>query len=484
MPTNLYYPKADFGYYLCVPCVNGVTNMTLKLTFRTSSGDPNEWIRVRAGGLGGAVLYDSKTDALPGDGLPVGTVFSFDVPASATQVVVTVQGLNHASETVKSTFSAECNLVIGTENGNTYIKFKVMDAKLDGSLLCAAPPPTGKIGDRVWLDADGDGVQDSGETGINGVTVKLLNASGAVVGTQVTAGDGGYLFTGLAGGAYSVVVDAATLPAGLTQTFDADGVSTANQSSLSLAAGASNLDQDFGYRYNGKIGDRVWLDADGDGVQDSGETGINGVTVKLLNASSAVVDTQVTAGDGGYLFTGLAAGNYSVVVDAATLPAGLTQTFDADGLSSANKSSLSLAAGASNLNQDFGYKPAGACVPCVNGVTNMTLKLTFRTSSGDPNEWIRVRAGGLGGAVLYDSKTDALPGDGLPVGTVFSFDVPASATQVVVTVQGLNHASETVKSTFSAECNLVIGTENGNDYIKFKVMDAKFDGSLHVRGRR
>ena len=119
--------------------------------------------------------------------------------------------------------------------------------------------------------------------------------------------------------------------------------------------------------------------------------------------------------------------------------------------------------------QDFGY----VCVPCVNGVSNMTLKLTFRTSSGDRNERIRVRANNLTGAVLYDSFNDANTSDGLPVGAVFSFDVPASATQVVVTVQGINHPSEYVKSTFSAECNLVIGTENGNDYIKFKVMDAK-----------
>ena len=70
------------------------------------------------------------------------------------------------------------------------------------------------------------------------------------------------------------------------------------------------------------------------------------------------------------------------------------------------------------------------------------------------------------------------------MGAVFSFDVPASATQVVVTVQGLNHPSENVKATFSAECDLVIGTENGNDYIKFKVMAAIFDGSLPARRRR
>jgi hypothetical protein len=37
---------------------------------------------------------------------------------------------------------------------------------------------TGSIGDYVWADADADGVQDSGEFGISGVTVRLYGADG------------------------------------------------------------------------------------------------------------------------------------------------------------------------------------------------------------------------------------------------------------------------------------------------------------------
>ena len=33
---------------------------------------------------------------------------------------------------------------------------------------------TASIGDKVWLDANGNGVQDSGEAGIGGVSVKLF----------------------------------------------------------------------------------------------------------------------------------------------------------------------------------------------------------------------------------------------------------------------------------------------------------------------
>lgn len=57
--------------------------------------------------------------------------------------------------------------------------------------LCRAAPL--EIGNRVWTDADGDGVQDPGEGGLAGVTVELYR-DGSLVGTTTTAGDGTYLF--------------------------------------------------------------------------------------------------------------------------------------------------------------------------------------------------------------------------------------------------------------------------------------------------
>ena len=181
------------------------------------------------------------------------------------------------------------------------------------------------IGDRVWNDADGDGVQDSSESGINGVTVQLLNSGGSVIDTDVTSGNGIYGFTNLDAGTYTVRV---VPPTGFEQTFDLDGTLN-NQHTLTLNAGQSRTNVDFGYRSNnGSIGDRVWNDADGDGVQDSSESGINGTTVQLLNSGGSVIDTDTTSGDGNYLFTNLVAGTYTVRVIA---PTGFDQTFDLDG---------------------------------------------------------------------------------------------------------------------------------------------------------
>ena len=147
---------------------------------------------------------------------------------------------------------------------------------------------TGSVGDRVWLDTNGNGVQDAGEAGINGVTVQLLDGANNVVATATTSGDGNYTFDNLAAGTYTVKVVASSLPAGVAETYDLDGVASANQATFTLAAGQNRTDVDFGYRNTGSVGDRVWLDANANGIQDAGEPGINGVTVQLLDAANNV----------------------------------------------------------------------------------------------------------------------------------------------------------------------------------------------------
>lgn len=250
-----YNDTVDAGFYkpfVCIPCKDGVKQMTLKLNFRTSTGDPNEMIRVRADGLNGQLLFERS-------GIAVGDTFTFDVPLAAKSVVVTVQGKNHYNETLKATFSAECDLTTGQVNGNSYITFRVEAAQFDGDKTCTP-----------------------------------------------------------------------------------------------------------------------------------------------------------------------------------------------------------------------------VCIPCKDGVTKMSLMLNWRTPTGDPNERIRVRADGISGAVLFDSWNDSdTNNQGIPVGASFTFSVPLAAKSVVVTVQGINHSSETLKATFSAECNLAIGQIDGNSYITFKVVDAMFDGDAY-----
>jgi hypothetical protein len=220
----------------------------------------------------------------------------------------------------------------------------------------------GTIGDRIWNDLNGNGFQDSGEPGLNGVTVNLIDSTGKIVQRTTTAngptgqGNGYYQFTSVCPATYTVQVDETTLPKGSDgktlweRTIpNASGSTVANDSNenpATVTLPSSNnpanayVDEtiDFGYvALQGAIGDYVWYDANRNGLQDAGEQGINGVVVNLYDSTgNTLLATTTTAmGPGGnngyYQFTGLDEGNYVVKLDATTLPANYVPTLSKQG---------------------------------------------------------------------------------------------------------------------------------------------------------
>ncbi len=189
------------------------------------------------------------------------------------------------------------------------------------------------IGNRVWYDKNGDGVQDPGEPGMSFAQVELLDGDGNSVAVTTTTGDGNYEFTDIPPGTYTVVVSPFAIPNGANPTYDLDGIATPYEATLTVASGDRRLDVDFGFRGDVTIGDRVWLDADNDGVQDPGEAGINGVTVQLYDVFlGEVVAATVTSGDGIYQFTDQFESTYEVRIVTSTLPPGYQPTYDLDGV--------------------------------------------------------------------------------------------------------------------------------------------------------
>ncbi|MBO9312797.1 MAG: DUF11 domain-containing protein, partial [Chloroflexus sp.] len=186
-----------------------------------------------------------------------------------------------------------------------------------------------RIGNFVWEDRNGNGRQDAGEPGIPNVTVTLNGTTGAgdpVSLTAQTDSNGFYLFNNLTPGSYSITVSA---PAGYFFTAadqgddsgDSDASSTGVMATTTLESGEEDLTWDAGLYRPATIGDRVWRDTNGNGVQDTGETGLDGVTVTLTGTtgSGALVNqTTTTAGGGFYSFTGLVPGTYQITVTAPT----------------------------------------------------------------------------------------------------------------------------------------------------------------------
>ncbi|MBT8132051.1 MAG: hypothetical protein KJO35_07270, partial [Gammaproteobacteria bacterium] len=150
---------------------------------------------------------------------------------------------------------------------------------------------TGTIGDFVWLDLDGNGIQDDGEDGIKNVQLILTDADGNTT-TAVTNGAGFYQFSGLCAGTYTVMVNPDSLPADVDITLiNAPGSNDANDSNdpagttVTLPQNDSmDQDTDFGYvPVTASLGDYVWEDLDMDGINDGNEPPIEGVMVNLYD---------------------------------------------------------------------------------------------------------------------------------------------------------------------------------------------------------
>ena len=214
-------------------------------------------------------------------------------------------------------------------------------ASIDAGVVMAAPP-TGRIGDSVWLDRDRDGVRDLGEPGLAGVLVTLLDANGnPVPGVAAVRTDsqGRYSFSGVPLGTYRVRFS--DLPAGTSLTranvgndatdSDADPATGVTRTVTLTAARPTVSNVDAGVlprqQTRGSVQSSVWLDRNGNGMRDRGEPGVAGVRVTLLDRNGRPVpgvDPVVTGADGNYAFTGLPLGTYRVGF--SNLPAGTRLT--------------------------------------------------------------------------------------------------------------------------------------------------------------
>jgi uncharacterized repeat protein (TIGR01451 family)/fimbrial isopeptide formation D2 family protein len=98
----------------------------------------------------------------------------------------------------------------------------------------------GRIGDTIYRDWNGNGVQDPGEEGLPGVTVKRYAPDGTTLrGTTTTDADGKYLFTGLVTPIHVIKVDSG-VPAAYTLTQDPDGGADA-QATVTLPVVGGNM---------------------------------------------------------------------------------------------------------------------------------------------------------------------------------------------------------------------------------------------------
>jgi protocatechuate 3,4-dioxygenase beta subunit len=214
----------------------------------------------------------------------------------------------------------------------------------------------------VWLDTTRNCQIDDGEARLGGVTIQLLDASGQIVTTTVTAGDGTYKFDNLRAGTYSVhEVQPAGYFEGCTHAGSLGGDDSVQDSIATIVTKSG----DHGINYNfsevpaGSISGYVFRDGptlltqDGsvpdnlyqlrDGLLTPDDLRLRGVTLELRytltgepvrgedllpGAYPPGPVRTVTDANGFYQFTGLPQGNYSIF---EVQPAGYVDSIDTPG---------------------------------------------------------------------------------------------------------------------------------------------------------
>jgi hypothetical protein len=238
----------------------------------------------------------------------------------------------------------------------------------DGILLVRvdgeSPPPSGdaRIGDFVWRDADGDGIQDGSESGWSAVTVRLRQCNASVMATTTTNAQGSYAFDNLGLGNYQVEfvqpsgASYSPYQVGIDSTNSDANRSTGLSSCVSITSNAQTrlgIDAGFvpsGGSGNSSIGDFVWNDRDGDGIQDGDEPGVGNVSVQLRDCGGLWITSATTRNNGSYIFDGLAPGSYLLRFVAPTGAsftrprAGTDQSKDSNADSSGNSQCIDLGA--------------------------------------------------------------------------------------------------------------------------------------------
>lgn len=241
------------------------------------------------------------------------------------------------------------------------------------------------IGDRVWQDNNGNGIQDAGEPGINGVRVTIspgfysnpLDPNSLVTSVVTSNGPGDfgagyYLFNGVDCDVdYTIAVDLSTVPAGFQGTLIRVGVDSAVDSDDNTGTtvnlpnrGFNYVDSsiDFGFVApivcEASVGNFVFNDANNNGIQDAGEAGIGGAVVSLGGTATGTFTTGAT---GVYSFGNLCAGVYTVCVGTplgfqpSQANQGDNDAIDSDGLGTNNCANVSLGSSENNDTIDFGF---------------------------------------------------------------------------------------------------------------------------------
>ncbi len=276
---------------------------------------------------GGPDLGDFPAGVNPLTGLPVPDPSDLDLPA----VLLSVSNFPVSARPQSGLSFASMVYEIYIGEGSTrfmtvfYGQFPQSYTPTVGDCEIRSTPFTYEnviLGNRVWVDANNNGLQDLTELGLPGVCVNLLDANDNLLQSTTTDLNGYYGFDTQPGERYRVQVQlppgyAFTTPDAGDDNFDSDTdasgltplLEMTDAHNMSVDAGLQLVDQPRQTTETDEgtvaLGDYVWFDSNGNGLQDEGERGLPGVQVELRQSGLGLIATTATDLNGYYAFTGL-----------------------------------------------------------------------------------------------------------------------------------------------------------------------------------
>jgi hypothetical protein len=278
------------------------------------------------------------------------------------------------------------NIVVGSGTNGTGNNFAEVGASLGGF---------------VYVDVKGDGVKQNGEPGLANVPVTLNGTDqqgGTVAQTVSTNAVGAFLFSSLRPGNYRL---SETQPNGYLDGLDTAGTQGGTVgddviSEIALGGGDLGTGYSFGEHLTdsslGSLAGFVYVDKNGNGTKDINEPGIPGTELTLTgndDRGSTVNLVTTTDAAGGYSFTNLAPGTYTI---GETTPPGYTDGQDTIGTQGGTAGddlfvNLPISAGVNGINNNFGEQSTGTSnAPTTSSVAGYVYIDVNGNGAKDDNE--------------------------------------------------------------------------------------------------
>ena len=312
------------------------STVSASLTQRTTpdvsfDGDPNT----------GVAVYDSYNGGYPGWYRIGGT--SLSSPAWAGLIAIANQGrataklasLDGVTQTLPKLYSLPASDFHDITSGNNGFTAgpgydlvtgrgtpiaNLLEPALAGvsSGSTTTQPATATIAGDVYIDTNGNGKLDSGETGLSARIFIDLNKNGVFDSGEPsypTSSNGAYVFTGLPAGTYQI---REVLPAGYKLTTPSNAYLTVTVTSGQAASGDNFGNQKISSaKVIDSISGYVYADTNSNGKFDTNEKPLSGVTLFIDTNGDGKLDdgeVAVTTNASGYYYFGLTtAGTFKII---------------------------------------------------------------------------------------------------------------------------------------------------------------------------